>query len=171
MAVLQENSKGPEVEALQKALIAQGYYVGAVDGVFGMRTVAAVLYFQSVNNLKIDAVAGPQTLELLGISDRPGAVEITLPAPDSVKGDRYEVILHASVDTPVRVVVWFTAGTLQEHTEASATAHAGSATAVTVTPPSGISDHEGEVHVHAYVLPQNGTEPIDQKASSFWVNR
>lgn len=171
MAVLQENSKGPEVEALQKALVAQGYFVGAIDGVYGLKTVAAVGYFQSVNGLTIDAIAGPQTLELLGISDHAGSVEITLPAPDSVKGDSYEVILHASVDTPVRVVVWFTAGSLQEHTEASAMVHAGSATQVTVTPPSGINDHEGEVHVHAYAFPQNGTEPLDQKASSFWVNR
>jgi peptidoglycan hydrolase-like protein with peptidoglycan-binding domain len=168
---LQENSKGPEVEALQKALVAQGYFVGALDGVYGMRTTAAVGYFQSVNGLTIDGVAGPQTLELLGISDKPGSVEITLPAPDAVKGDSYEVILHASVETPVRVVVWFTAGSLQEYTEASATVRPGAPTAVTVTPPSGINAHEGEVHVHAYAFPQNGNDPLDQKAGSFWVNR
>jgi peptidoglycan hydrolase-like protein with peptidoglycan-binding domain len=168
---LHENSKGPEVEALQKALVAQGYFVGALDGVYGMRTTAAVGYFQSVNGLTVDGIAGPQTLELLGITDRPGSVEITLPAPDAVKGDGYEVILHSSVDTPVRLVVWFTAGSLQEHTEATATVRAGTATSVTVTPPSGINAHEGEVHVHAYALPPNGNDPLDQKASSFWVNR
>jgi peptidoglycan hydrolase-like protein with peptidoglycan-binding domain len=171
MTTLQENSHGPEVEALQKALVAQGYYVGAIDGVYGMRTIAAVLYFQSVNNLTIDGVAGPQTQELLGITHHAGSVEMTLPAPDAVKGDSYRVILHSSVDTPVRVVVWFTAGTKQEHTEESATVKAGQATDVTLTVPSGIADHEGEVHVHAYAMPQSGTEPLDQKASSFWVNK
>ena len=82
MAVLQANSTGPEVEALQKALVAQGYFVGAIDGVFGLHTLAAVVYFQSVNGLALDGVVGPKTLELLGIGDHAGAVEMTLPAPE-----------------------------------------------------------------------------------------
>jgi peptidoglycan hydrolase-like protein with peptidoglycan-binding domain len=171
MPVLQEGSRGPEVEALQKALVAQGYFVGAIDGVYGLRTVAAVVYFQSVNNLTIDGMAGSQTLQLLGIGDSPGSVEMTLPAPDAVKGDKYAITLHASVTTPVRVVVWFTAGSKQEHTEESTTVNAGAAGSVTVNVPTGITEHEGEVHVHAYAFPQSGTEPLDQKASSFWVNK
>jgi peptidoglycan hydrolase-like protein with peptidoglycan-binding domain len=171
MAVLQENSHGPEVEALQKALVAQGYFVGAIDGVFGLRTLAAVVYFQSVNNLALDGVVGPHTLELLGIGDHAGSVEMTLPAPDAVAGDRYEIVVNASVDTNVRIVVWFTAGSNQLHTEESATVKAGASTSLTLTIPSAIHDHEGEVHVHAYAFPQSGTDPLDQKASSFWVNR
>ena len=171
MAVLQENSHGPEVEALQKALVAQGYFVGAIDGVFGLRTLAAVVYFQSCNNLALDGVVGPQTLELLGIGDHEGAVEMTLPAPDAVKGDSYEITVNSSVKKSVRVVVWFTAGANQEYTEATTEVNPGAPAQITLTVPSAIGEHEGEVHVHATAYPPSGTEALDQKASSFWVNR
>jgi len=171
MAVLQANSTGPEVEALQKALVAQGYFVGAIDGVFGRHTLAAVVYFQSVNGLALDGVVGPQTLELLGIGDHAGAVEMTLPAPDAVKGDGYEIIVNSSVNKTVRIVVWFTAGAHQEHVETTIDVNAGSAATISLTVPSAVREHEGEVHVHATAYPASGTEALDQKASSFWVNR
>jgi peptidoglycan hydrolase-like protein with peptidoglycan-binding domain len=169
MAVLQANSQGPEVEALQKALVAQGYFVGAIDGVFGLKTLAAVVYFQSVNSLALDGVVGPQTLELLGIGDHAGAVEMTLPAPDAVKGDAYEIVVICSVNKIVRIVVWFTAGTNQEHAETTVDLNAGSPAYITLTVPSAVRDHDGEVHVHATAYPPSGTEALDQKASSFWV--
>ena len=171
MAVLQEDSHGPEVEALQKALVAQGYFVGAIDGVFGLHTLAAVVYFQSVNGLALDGVAGPQTLELLGIGDHTGAVEMTLPAPDAVKGESYEVTVNSSVNKTVRIVVWFTAGTHQEHTETTVDVNAGSSAYVSLTVPAVIGEYEGEVHVHATAYPPSGTDALDTKASSFWVNR
>ena len=171
MAVLQVDSHGPEVEALQKALVAQGYFVGAIDGKFGLKTAAAVIYFQSVNNLALDGVVGPQTLELLGIGDHAGAIEMTLPAPDAVKGESYEVIVNASVNKTVRIVVWFTAGAHQEHAETTIDVNAGSPAHVTLTVPSALREHEGEVHVHATAYPPTGTDALDTKASSFWVNR
>ena len=171
MAVLQAHSQGPEVEALQKALVAQGYFVGAIDGVFGKRTLAAVVYFQSVNNLELDGVVGPQTLELLGIGDHAGAVEMTLPAPDAVRGDSYEIIVNSSVNKTVRIVLWFTAGANQEYTETTVDLNAGSPAYIPLTVPSMVREHEGEVHVHATAYPPTGTEALDQKAGSFWVNR
>ena len=170
MALLTEGSRGPEVEALQKALVAQGYFVGAIDGVFGLKTVAAVVYFQSVNSLALDAVVGPQTLELLGIGDHAGAIEMTLPAPDAVKGDGYEVIVNASVNKTVRIVVWFTAGAHQEHVETTIDVNAGSPAHISLTVPSAVREREGEVHVHATAYPPSGTDALDTKASSFWVN-
>jgi len=171
MAVLKAHSHGPEVEALQKALVAQGYFVGAIDGDFGRRTLAAVVYFQSVNNLELDGVVGPQTLELLGIGDHAGAIEMTLPAPDSVRTDAYEITVNSSVEKTVRVVVWFTAGANQEHAEESVNVRPGAPTHVTLTVPSAVREHEGEVHVHATAYPPDTNDALDQKASSFWVNR
>jgi hypothetical protein len=170
MAVLQLDSHGPEVEALQKALVAQGYFVGAIDGKFGYKTLAAVVYFQSVNSLALDGAVGPQTLELLGIGDHTGAIEMTLPAPDAVKGDGYEVIVNSSVEKSVRVVVWFTAGSHQEHTEETVTVKPGAPAHITLTIPSAVREQEGEVHVHATAYPTSGTDSLDTKASSFWVN-
>jgi peptidoglycan hydrolase-like protein with peptidoglycan-binding domain len=171
MAVLQEGSTGAEVKALQEALVAQGYFVGAIDGVFGLHTLAAVVYFQSVNGLALDGVVGPATLELLGVGDHAGAVEMTLPAPDAVKGDSYEIIVNSSVNKTVRIVVWFTAGSHQEHTETTVDVNAGSSAFIGLTVPSVIGEHEGEVHVHATAYPPTGTDVLDTKASSFWVNR
>ena len=171
MAVLQANSTGPEVEALQKALVAQGYFVGAIDGVFGRHTLAAVVYFQSVNGLALDGVVGPQTLELLGIGDHAGAVEMTLPAPDAVKGDGFEIIVNSSVNKTVRIVVWFTAGAHQEHVETTIDVNAGSAATISLTVPAAVREQEGEVHVHATAYPPDTNDALDQKASSFWVNR
>jgi peptidoglycan hydrolase-like protein with peptidoglycan-binding domain len=171
MAVLQENSHGPEVEALQKALVAQGYFVGAIDGVFGLHTLAAVVYFQSVNGLALDGIVGPQTSELLGLGDHAGAVEMTLPAPFAVKVDIYEITVNSSVNKIVRIVVWFTAGSHQEHVETTIDVNAGSSAFITLTVPSVIGEQEGEVHVHATAYPPSGTDVLDQKASSFWVNR
>jgi len=44
-AMLQLNSSGPDVTALQQALQAAGFSPGAIDGSFGPGTEAAVLAF------------------------------------------------------------------------------------------------------------------------------
>jgi len=61
-------SRGKEVTEIQKRLKAWGYYKGAVDGIYGYQTYQAVRYFQSKNGLKVDGIAGKQTLAALGIS-------------------------------------------------------------------------------------------------------
>lgn len=57
---------GLAVEALQRALTAQGYPV-AVDGGYGRVTELAVRRFQSMHGLEADGVAGPATMRTLGI--------------------------------------------------------------------------------------------------------
>ena len=42
----QLGSRGAEVRNIQSRLKAWGYYTGAVDGIYGSKTVAAVKYFQ-----------------------------------------------------------------------------------------------------------------------------
>ena len=60
-----EGDNGPEVEEIQKLLQAKGFSPGLIDGGFGPRTKAAVVAFQRANNLIIDGIVGPLTLERL----------------------------------------------------------------------------------------------------------
>ena len=60
-------SSGEEVKQIQTRLKSWGYYKGAVDGVYGSKTQAAVKAFQKANGLTVDGVAGPKTLEAIGL--------------------------------------------------------------------------------------------------------
>ena len=60
-------ASGATVTEIQRRLKAWGYYDGAVDGVYGSRTEAAVRYFQRKNGLSADGQVGNQTLAALGI--------------------------------------------------------------------------------------------------------
>ena len=53
------------VRALQQRLNELGFACGRADGVFGIRTKAAVMAYQSKNGLSVDGVAGPKTLTRL----------------------------------------------------------------------------------------------------------
>lgn len=60
-------SRGSEVTKIQTRLKNWGYYSGTVDGIYGTRTQAAVKKFQKANGLTVDGIAGPRTLEALGL--------------------------------------------------------------------------------------------------------
>ena len=60
-------SRGDEVRQIQTKLKRWGYYNGNVDGIFGSQTLEAVKYFQRKNGLKVDGIAGPETLKAMGI--------------------------------------------------------------------------------------------------------
>ena len=62
-------SSGQEVTNIQTRLKNWGYYTGAVDGVYGSKTVAAVKKFQQNNGLIPDGIAGTQTLAKMGIQN------------------------------------------------------------------------------------------------------
>lgn len=66
--VLKKGSTGSQVRTLQTKLKNWGYYTGAVDGIYGSKTVTAVRYFQRVNGLGVDGVVGPKTAKALGMS-------------------------------------------------------------------------------------------------------
>ena len=61
-------SRGDEVVKIQTRLKQWGYLKGNVDGIYGRQTEEAVRYFQRKNGLKVDGIAGPQTLAAIGIS-------------------------------------------------------------------------------------------------------
>ena len=44
-----------------------GYYKGNIDGIYGYQTYQAVRLFQQKNGLKVDGIAGPETLAALGL--------------------------------------------------------------------------------------------------------
>ncbi len=56
------------VKTYQQKLKSWGYYTGAVDGVKGAKTVAAVKAFQRKNGLTADGVVGNATAKAMGIS-------------------------------------------------------------------------------------------------------
>jgi len=63
--LLGRGSKGPEVTELQKKLVQLGYVVGTVDGKFGSKTEAAIRRFQKEHGLRVDGLAGTQTIKEL----------------------------------------------------------------------------------------------------------
>ena len=66
--VLKQGSSGSDVKTLQTKLKRWGYYTGAIDGVFGEKTKAAVIYFQKRNGLTADGIVGAKTLAALGMT-------------------------------------------------------------------------------------------------------
>jgi hypothetical protein len=84
------NMQGPGVRAVQQQLKAQGFLAGAVDGVFGQDTAAAVKAFQAAHGLPADGVVGPQTRQALaqgGSAPKPAPTTggATL-APEAIAG-------------------------------------------------------------------------------------
>ena len=53
---------------VQTKLKRWGYYKGAIDGIYGSQTRAAVRLFQSKNGLAVDGIVGPKTAAALGMS-------------------------------------------------------------------------------------------------------
>ena len=66
--VLKNGSKGALVKTVQTKLKNWGYYTGAVDGVYGPKTVAAVKYFQKKNGLTQDGIVGVKTAAAMGVT-------------------------------------------------------------------------------------------------------
>ena len=66
-ALSKYGSTGSEVRTIQDKLKRWGYYTGNVDGIYGSQTVAAVKKFQQKNGLAVDGIAGPKTLNAMGI--------------------------------------------------------------------------------------------------------
>lgn len=66
-ALSKYGSRGSEVTNIQTRLKNWGYYQGAVDGIYGYQTANAIRNFQRKNGLKVDGIAGAQTLAALGL--------------------------------------------------------------------------------------------------------
>lgn len=69
-------SAGVAVEDVQTFLQEEGYYNGAVDGIYGSRTEAAVREYQEANNLMGDGIIGSRTWGALSEYEQEGAYEV-----------------------------------------------------------------------------------------------
>lgn len=76
---------GGDVAALQQALARNGYSPGPIDGDYGPLTRAAVETFQEEYDLPVTGVAGPDTLDVLGLYDP--SSDIAVIAPPSSRSD------------------------------------------------------------------------------------
>ena len=68
LALSMFGSRGEEVSAIQRALSERGYYYAGIDGIYGKSTENAVIEFQKDNGIRIDGIAGSETLNALGVS-------------------------------------------------------------------------------------------------------
>ena len=93
-----------DVAALQVALRHAGTYTGAVDGVLGPRTAAAVRQAQRRAGLTADGVAGPATRRVLGPLGRPRYGSRSI-APGAVGWDvaalQFKLAAHGFPSGPV----------------------------------------------------------------------
>lgn len=58
---LKKGSRGTDVTYLQQSLTAKGYGVGAIDGIFGQKTLESVKTFQAEYGLAVDGIVGIKT--------------------------------------------------------------------------------------------------------------
>ena len=72
-ALSKYGSTGSEVTQIQQRLQELGYDPGTADGIYGTRTKNAVISFQRDYGLYDDGIAGPKTLEALGLSGGGGS--------------------------------------------------------------------------------------------------
>lgn len=87
-AVLERGSEGSAVQELQAMLALLGYYSGAVDGLYGDATFAAVSRFQVDAGLVADGVVGPSTWQRL------------LPTPSSLEQSSPQLSPGATAESP-----------------------------------------------------------------------
>lgn len=65
--IFREGNRGEEVRQIQQRLSGWGYDIGKVDGIYGPKTKRAVIQFQKKYGLQADGIAGPLTLEKMGL--------------------------------------------------------------------------------------------------------
>ncbi len=64
-ALLQPGDSGPRVEQLQRELAQRRFYLGEVDGIYGVETAEAVRSLQRQQELTVDGIAGAETWQAL----------------------------------------------------------------------------------------------------------
>jgi peptidoglycan hydrolase-like protein with peptidoglycan-binding domain len=79
-------AKGEQVKAAQQALKDKGHDPGAIDGVMGPKTQAAVRNFQSKEGLKASGRLDTETMAKLGVAKGASAAPSTAPSASPPSG-------------------------------------------------------------------------------------
>lgn len=96
MRILRRGSRGSDVAEVQARLSDLGYVPGPIDGIFGAKTEAAVIRFQTDRGLSPDGVVGPLTYNaLFEPGPQPGYILYTIKAGDTF----YKLSLNYGVST------------------------------------------------------------------------
>jgi peptidoglycan hydrolase-like protein with peptidoglycan-binding domain len=66
-ALLRRGDRGEPVAVVQGELSNEGFDPGPIDGIFGPLTEAAVIDFQTTEQITVDGIVGPQTRRVLGV--------------------------------------------------------------------------------------------------------
>ena len=85
-ATIRTGSTGAQVKALQTELNREGYTVGPVDGIFGPKTKAGVVQFQTGQGLTADGIVGAATQAAL---DRPFKTQDIISTAKEYLGVKY----------------------------------------------------------------------------------
>jgi putative chitinase len=93
-SILKLNSSGPDVAALQQALVNAGFSPGMIDSSFGAGTEVAVLAFQRSKGLAADGVVGPNTATALGLASIPSV-------PSVIPGVTVQIVSQMFPVTPI----------------------------------------------------------------------
>lgn len=94
-ALSKYGSRGEEVRKIQEKLKSWGYYTGSVDGIYGSQTFEAVKKFQRKNNLSVDGIAGPKTLQALGITSSGGSSNSSSTTSNNTDLNLLSKLVHA----------------------------------------------------------------------------
>ena len=98
-ATLRLNNRNDRVKIMQQALIRLNYLSGKADGIFGKKTLDAVVAFQKRNNLTADGLAGKKTLKALEAADQGGTAQTSSAASTPVPVSIQEESKLAQVST------------------------------------------------------------------------
>ena len=101
---LRLKDKGARVKALQQALIRLNYLSGKADGIFGKKTLDAVIAFQIDQKLSADGLAGKKTLKALETADKNGTVRGASAVSDPTPASAQEESAPASSEPAVSPV-------------------------------------------------------------------
>lgn len=116
--ILWRGMEGEDVKLMQRRLYQLGYYLGELDGVFGLGTRTAVYGFQRAHKLeKIDGKVGPATLERMFAQDAivkptPTLVPTPTPVPTPVPTATPDASAAPFALTPMQLYVDDEAATL-----------------------------------------------------------
>ena len=98
-ATLRLQDRGDRVKIMQQALIRLNYLSGNADGIFGNKTLDAVVAFQKASSLTADGLAGKKTLKALETADKNGTKKGSASA--QVSSQEGSASASSSSDSPV----------------------------------------------------------------------